>query len=91
MDNQQANQTLYQKVKKYRGAMSEIAKKSGKSREWIRLVMMGEYPDANVIDVATKVLESRYKAEQKIMENAARAARFFDRDTLAQNAVAFIG
>lgn len=91
MNNHQANQTLYQKIKKYRGAVNEVAKKSGKSREWVRLVLSGDYQDSNVIDAATKVLEARFKTEQRIMENAAKAVKYFDRDILAQNAIAFIG
>lgn len=50
---------LYEKVRKHRGAMNAIANRVGRSREWVRRVLKGEYEDYNVITAALDEIQER--------------------------------
>lgn len=56
---------LYEELKKYRGSIGEIAKRSGASREWVRLVLTGVWPDSKLIGIAAKLLIELKKEERK--------------------------
>lgn len=64
-------QKLYQSVRKYRGTIGEIANRSGRSREWVLLVLKGKYLDTQVINMANKVLTERHKDAAKAVQAAA--------------------
>jgi hypothetical protein len=60
---------LLQRLRQFRGSINEISKRSKKSRVWVGLVLRGEWPDPNVIKIATEVLKERYDEEASIMSN----------------------
>lgn len=91
MDNNQATQQLYQNLKKYRGAIGEVSKKTGRSRDWVRFVLQGKYQDTKVVDAATKLLAEYYKNETKVIRMAQEVGANCDRAQIVQNAMAYIG
>ena len=52
---------LLTQLKQYRGSIKEIADTCKCSREWVRLVLDGEWEDDNVVLVASRVLVNRKK------------------------------
>ena len=64
-------QKLYQSVRKYRGTIGEISSRSGRSREWVLLVLKGKYLDTQVINMANKVLTERHRDAAKAVQAAA--------------------
>lgn len=81
-DKMSSTQILHTKLKKYRGAIGEVAKKSGRTREWVRLVLLERHYDLKVLHVAAKVLEERYNNEKRALEIVREAAHSYDSDQL---------
>lgn len=63
---------LYQKLRQYRGSLKEVATRSGKSYEWVRIVLLGKWHDTHVVRVATMVLKKRYDAERKVVSEVSQ-------------------
>ena len=66
-ENLKDTKELYQKLRQYRGTIGEISKRSGRTREWVRKVLLGMWPDVKVIKIAGQVLKERYKEEEAII------------------------
>lgn len=49
-------QEIYQGLKSFRGAITELALRCNCTREWVRLVLKGKYPDDNLLKQAAVLL-----------------------------------
>lgn len=71
--NNSLRENLYTELSKHRGAFKELSKRTGRSRQWVRVVLKGEFYDVQVYETAAKVLleyrERQYKVS-KLMEKA---------------------
>jgi hypothetical protein len=68
-DTEKQTNDLLQRLRQFRGSINEISKRSNKSRVWVGLVLRGEWPDPNVIKIATEVLKERFDKEASIMSS----------------------
>lgn len=51
--------TLYKRVKQYRGAMNDIARRASCNRNWVRMVLKEMYYDEKVIKAAIEEVRIR--------------------------------
>ena len=61
-------QKLYQELRRYRGSIEEVSRRSGRSREWVRMILKGDYFDTNVIKAANRVLLDRHRDAVRAMQ-----------------------
>lgn len=47
---------LYENLRRHRGAFQKIAERAGCHRNWVRMVLKGDWPDAELVEVAADVL-----------------------------------
>lgn len=62
--------TLYTELKKRRGTMKSVMQKSGRKRNWIRLVLQGQYKDERVVIAAAEVLRELKQKENEAFDKA---------------------
>lgn len=58
-DSNALRKNLHKELLQYRGSMSEIARRCDCTREWVRKVVLGIYPDDELLVVAVEVLKER--------------------------------
>jgi len=64
MDNSNTErEKLYEQLKNRRGTIGEIARLGNCSRDWVRLVLKGDYEDTTVLRIASEVLTEKKKTE----------------------------
>ena len=68
MVTQKDLEKIREELKKWHGAIKEVAEDCGCSREWVRLVLLGLYKDLKVLDSAVRVIRSKQKEEAAIKD-----------------------
>lgn len=63
---------LHAELKQYRGSLSEVARKRGCTRDWVRKVLIYNLNDDSVVELAISVLEDRKAKRQSIDERIAQ-------------------
>ncbi len=64
MDNSNTErEKLYEQLKNRRGTIGQIARLVGCSRDWVRLVLKGDWEDTEVLRIASEVLMEKKKTE----------------------------
>lgn len=59
-------------VRRHRGALTEIATKTGLSREYIRLVLKGLRNNVHVISIASEIVKNRESSRNNMLVSAKR-------------------
>lgn len=57
-------------IKSHRGLLREIAKESGKTERWLRLVLNGTRTDSELVLLASKMFVEREEKVKALMEQA---------------------
>jgi len=62
---------LRKEVKRYRGTITECARRVGCSRWWVHLVLDGKYDDLRVLEAAYQIVAERKKKEEELLAKIA--------------------
>lgn len=63
---------LYENLRRHRGSFQRIAQKCNCHRNWVRMVLKGEYVDIELIGVAAEVLKEIEEGKATIMIDASK-------------------
>lgn len=66
---------IYEGLKKHDGSINELAKRSNRSREWVRQVLTSKQEDSALLLIAAKLWRELEMEENKQMKEAERLAQ----------------
>jgi RNA polymerase-binding transcription factor DksA len=71
--NNSLRENLYSELRKHRGSIKELSGRTGRSRQWVRVVLKGDFADDAVYEEAAQVLlefRARSRKVKTLMEKA---------------------
>lgn len=67
-NRKELKKNLRAELRKYYGAINEIAQRHGCSREWVRVVLRDEYQDDKLLLICAEVLKEKKSARARVDE-----------------------
>ena len=68
-DKNKITDALKKGLKKHRGSIAEVAKRTGYTRQYIYYVLEGKYSNLSILNIATKVFLEKEAEEKEVVKS----------------------